>query len=301
MSLLEVVTLFRIAASEWWEDDTFRLSASLAFYTTFSLAPVLLIAIWAAGLLVGEPAASHQLLVEIEALVGKDGAQAVREILDQASRNPSGGGLPGVSLVLLFLGATAVFGELQSALNRIWDVQAAPQRSLFWGFVRDRLLSFSIVLGVGFLLLVSLVLSAALSGLQDLVAFQLGGVPAVWRVLHALGTLAVTMLLFAMIYKVLPDVETNWRDVAVGAVVTALLFSLGKWAIGMYLGALAFSHHYGGAGSFVALLIWVYYSALICFFGAEFAQVYARRAGSDVRPQPFAVRSGRKLDEPVPS
>jgi len=201
-----------------------------------------------------------------------------------------------VGIVTLIMGATAVFGELQSALNHIWDVKAKPDRGVIMSFIVDRLRSFSIAVCVGFLLLVSLIISAVISGLQNYMNNWLPGIPWVWQTANVVSSFFVIAVLFAMIYKFLPDVVISWRDVWIGAAVTALLFTGGKYAIGIYLGQTATASAFGAAGSLVVLLFWVYYSALISFLGAEFTQVYARRYGPGIRPQKHAVRVGRKSD-----
>jgi membrane protein len=286
--------LVRAAFSDWWQDNTFRLAASLAFYTIFSLAPILLIAVEIAAVVFSREQAQQQIVQQIEALVGVEGGRAIQEVLRSAAQ--IGGNLKAVifGLAAILIGSTAVFAELQSALNQIWDVQVDPHHGLIKGLLRARLRSFVLVLAVGFLLLVSLALSALLAAIQAFLADWMPGVAWVWQVGHFLVSFVVVSLLFAMIYKYLPDVQITWRDVAIGAVVTAALFSLGKWLIGLYLGRAALASTYGAAGSFAVLLIWVYYSALISFLGAEFTQVYARRFGSRIRPEPHAVRVGKK-------
>lgn len=295
MTVRELGELVRETAWQWWNDDTFRLSAALAFYTIFSLAPVLLIAVAVASSLVGEEAATRHLIAEIQGLVGSEGARAVAGVLERVRSMPENPYAAIAGALLLIAGSTAVFAELQSALNQIWDVRVET-RGVIRGFLRNRLMSFAIVLGVGFLLLVSLVLSASLSAAQELLEQQFRTLPAVWRVANVLTSFLLVTLLFGMIYKVLPDVELRWADVAIGAVVTAALFAIGKYAIGLYLGQLAFASRYGAAASFVVLLFWVYYSALVCFLGAEFTQVYAQKYGSGIRPKAHARRIGRKPD-----
>lgn len=295
-----LLDLLKSTAVEWWNDNTFRLAASLAFYTIFSLAPVLIIAVALAGLVFNEGGSQsirHHLANEIGMLVGGEGRDAIRQVLIKASVQANSPVAAVVGVVTMLIGSTFVFAELQSALNMIWDVEADPTSSMIRGFIRDRLRSFGVALAVGFVLVVSLLVSTVLSTAQRWLDSYLPGAPWVWRTLNLVAWLILVTVLFAMIYKYLPDVRIEWRDVIIGALVTAALFSLGKFLIGAYLGQMAFGSAYGGAGSFVVLLIWVYYSALICFFGAEFTQVYARRYGSKIRPQPHAVRVGRKRDE----
>lgn len=288
--------LLTITAREWWEDDTLRLAASLAFYTMFSLAPVLLIAVGVASFFVGREAAAAGIVEEMQAMVGRQGAEAIGEVI--AASNGGGSSLwaIGIGVVTFFLGASVVFAELQSALNKIWDVEVQPKRGFIADLVLDRLRSFTIALGVGFLLLVSLVISAVVHAVQTWLNEAIPGVPWAWQTLNVVASFGIAVLLFAMIYKYLPDAKIAWRDVWIGAAVTAALFTLGKDLIGIYLGQTAAASSYGAAGSFAVLLLWVYYSALICFFGAEFTQVFARRHGSLIQPEEFAERVGEKPD-----
>ena len=281
--------LARDAAVEWYEDNTFRLAASLAFYTIFSLAPLLLIAIAVAGLVFGEEVATRQLLRQIEGLVGPEGAAAVRDVVTSASRSPQSTGAALLGIATLVVGSTAVFAELQAALNFIWGVQPKPTRGAIVGLILSRVTAFAVVLGVGFLLLVSLVASAVLAAAQEYLAENVLAMPEIWRVANVVVSFALTTGLFMLIYKVLPDVRLRWTDVAVGAAVTALLFTIGKFLIGEYLGRISVGSRYGAAGSFAVLLVWIYYSALISFYGAEFTHVYYRRRhGARVAPEPHA-------------
>lgn len=282
---------------EWFEDDAFRLAASLAFYTIFSLAPVLLIATGVASMFLARETATERIVAEVQRLVGADGAQAIRQVLDASSGFGKGVWAIATGVVTFLLGATAVFAELQSALNKIWDVKTDPKRGVILQLVLSRLRSFTIALGVGFLLLVSLVVSAALTALQDYLNNWMPGVPALWQTLNVVTSFVIAAVLFAMIYKYLPDAKITWSDVWIGAAVTAALFTAGKYVIGLYLGQTAVASAFGAAGSFAVLLIWIYYSALISFFGAEFTQVYARLYGSKIRPSSHAARVGDKPDE----
>ena len=288
--------LLKLTFVDWMNDDMFELSAALAFYTIFSIAPVLLIAVGAASFFLAPDAATDQIVGEMEKMIGAQGANAVRQVIDSSRGFGKGLWAVSVGIVTLILGATAVFGELQSALNQIWDVKAKPDRGVIMSLVVDRVRSFSIAICVGFLLLVSLVISALISGLQNYMNSWLPGVPWVWHTANALSSFFVIAVLFAAIYKLLPDVVISWRDVWIGAAVTALLFTAGKYLIGIYLGRTATASAFGAAGSLVVLLFWVYYSALISFLGAEFTQVYARRYGPGIRPKKHAVRIGRKSD-----
>jgi membrane protein len=288
--------LIKLTFSEWMNDNTFEFSAALAFYTIFSIAPVLLIAVGVASFFLAPDTATDQIVGEMEKLIGAQGANAVRQVMESSRGFGKGLWAVSVGIITLIMGATAVFGELQSALNHIWDVKAKPDRGVIMSFIVDRFRSFSIAVCVGFLLLVSLVISAVISGLQNYMNNWLPGVPWVWQTANIVSSFFVIAVLFAMIYKLLPDVVIPWRDVWIGAAVTALLFTTGKYLIGIYLGQTATTSAFGAAGSLVVLLFWVYYSALISFLGAEFTQVCARRYGSGIRPKKHAVRVGRKRD-----
>src|SRR5262252_9024240 len=288
--------LLRLTFAEWMNDSTFEWSAALAFYTIFSIAPVLLIAVGVASFFLAPDTATNQIVNEMETMIGAQGANAVRQVIESSRGIGKGLWAVSVGIVTLVTGATAVFGELQSALNQIWDVKAKPDRGVIMSFIVDRLRSFSIAVGVGFLLLVSLVIIAVISALQTYMNAWLPGVPWVWHTANVVSSFLVIAVLFAMIYKFLPDVVISWKDVWIGAAVTAVLFTAGKYLIGIYLGRTATTSAFGAAGSLVVLLFWVYYSALISFLGAEFTQVYARRYGPGIRPKEHAVRVGRKSD-----
>jgi len=288
--------LLKLTFTEWTNDNAFELSAALAFYTIFSIAPVLLIAVGVASFFFTPDAATDQIVGEMEQMIGAQGANAVRQVIESSRGFGKGIWAVSVGIVTLITGATAVFGELQSALNQIWDVKAKPDRGVIMSFVVDRLRSFSIAVCVGFLLLVSLVISAVISGLQNYMNNWLPGIPWVWQTANVVSSFLVIAVLFAMIYKFLPDVVISWKDVWIGAAVTAVLFTAGKYLIGIYLGRTATTSAFGAAGSLVVLLFWVYYSALISFLGAEFTQVYARRYGPGIQPKEHAVRVGRKSD-----
>ena len=288
--------LLKLTFQEWMNDNTFRLAAALAFYTMFSVAPVLLIATGVASLFLARETATERILAEVQGLVGADGAQAVREVIEASTGFGNSVFAIAAGVVTFLLGASVVFAELQSALNQIWDVKAVPKRGVILQLIFDRLRSFTIALGVGFLLLVSLVVSAALTAMQDYLNTWMPGMLIVWQGLNIVTSFLVAALLFTMIYKFLPDARIAWGDVWIGAVVTAALFTVGKYLISLYLGQTAVASAFGAAGSFAVLLIWIYYSALISFFGAEFTQVYARRYGSKIRPDSHAVRVGNKPD-----
>lgn len=280
--------LLKQTADEWNEDRAPQLGAALAFYTALSLAPLLVLLLRiAAGLFGDDELARLEIERQTQSLIGKEGAEAIQAI-DSADDSKAGTAATILSLATLLFGASGVFRQLQVSLNTIWEVEPRPGRGV-WGFVRDRFLSFAMVMGVAFLLLVSLAISASLSFASGYLNRFLGDVQILNGILNAVVSTAVISVLFALMFKLLPDVKMAWKDVWLGAIVTAILFSLGKGAIGMYLGHSALSSSYGVAGSFVVLLVWVYYSAQILFFGAELTQVYANRYGSRIVPSENAV------------
>jgi membrane protein len=288
MDLKRYGGLLKDTLHQWLEDKAARLGAALAYYTALSIAPLVVIAIFIAGLVLGKEAAQGQLLDQIRSLVGTQGGQAVETMIAHANKPRTGSFAAILGVITLLAGATGVVVQLQDALNTIWEVAPKPGRGII-GFVKDRLLSLAMVLGFGFLLLVSLILSTALTALGT---FFAGLIPAIAPALEATNfvvSLVVVTLLFAMIFKLLPDAEIAWRDVWIGAVITALLFTLGKFLLGLYLGRSGISSTYGAAGSLVVLLVWVYYSAQIVFFGAEFTKIYADRFGSRIVPARDAV------------
>lgn len=279
-------------AKEWSDDDASRLAAALAFYTLLSLAPLLVIIVAIAGMALGQDAARGKLTAELAGVVGREAAKGIEAVLASA-KSPTGG-LVGsvVGGVVLLVGASGVFGELQFALNRIWEVKAKPGRGIL-GEVKDRFFSFTMVLGVAFLLLVSLVLSAMLSAIGRSFTDLLPGGEIVWQVVNFGASFAMVTALFALIFKYVPDVTIRWSDVWLGAAVTALLFTVGKSLLGIYLGKASFGSSYGAAGSLVVLVVWVYYSAQILFLGAEFTQVRARHRGRTLEPTDKAVAASQ--------
>jgi membrane protein len=281
MILTQVLGLLKETFSEWKEDNAARLGAALAFYSVFSMAPLLIIVISISGLVFGQDAVQGRVVEQIGGLIGTDAARSVEAIIQNA-RKPATGIIAGTAGILtLLLGAAGVFVQLQDALNVIWDVPPSAGRTVAEQ-LRDRFLSFALVLGSGFLLLVSLVVSAGLAALNDSLA-RLAPVSGQFlEVAHVLVSYAVITLLFAMIFKVLPDARIAWSDVWVGAAITSLLFTIGKLLIGVYLGKSAIMSTYGAAASIVIMLVWVYYSAQVLFLGAEFTQVYANRFGSRI-------------------
>jgi membrane protein len=293
-----VVSLGRETLDRWMEDKASGLAAALAYYALFSLAPLLLIATAVAGLAVGQQAVEGHLYVQIAGLVGKDSAQAIQSIVANVGLHPSGNILATVvGLLVLLVGATGVFAQLQESLNTVWRARS-PTTSGVLDWFRVRFLSLGMVMGVGFLLLVSLVLSALLAGVGQLLGAFIPGWVVLGQALNVAVSLAGITVLFAMMFKVLPDTQVAWGDVWLGALVTSFLFTLGKFAIGFYLGQASVASSYGAAGSVVIVLLWVYYSSLILYLGAEFTQVYSRRCGSQcAAPQP--PRPGMDRQAPV--
>ena len=266
--------------SNWREDKAPQLAAALAYYTAFALSPLLVLAISIAGFVIGDSQQVRaQVVVQVEAAVGQQAAEMVVTLMDNASAGRSGVLAVAIGVAALLLGATGVFGQLQDALNTIWEVEAERRQGI-WGLVKRRALSLALVVGMSFLLLLSLVMSAAISFANAYVGGMLGVDAAIAGPINVAVSLGIVTLVFAAVFKLLPDVDVAWTDVWAGALFTAVLFTLGKELLGLYLGRSSISSVYGAAGSLVVILAWVYYSAQILFLGAEFTQVYARRRGS---------------------
>jgi len=292
-----LATLFKAAAVNWFADSAQTMGAALAYYTIFSIAPLLLIVIAVAGTVFGEEAARGEIQGQLENLLGDSGAAAVRSLLESAS--PRGGSAPAVvlSVGLLFVGATTVLAQLQDSLNRIWRVPQGSTRFGLWAWVRRRLLSFGMILCVGFLLIVSLAFSAGIRALSR----WWGADNEAWAAFAGASEVglrfALATVVFALIYKTLPRARIAWRDVWVGAAVTSVLLDTGKFLIGLYIGRGAVSSAFGAAASLIVVLLWVYYSAQIFLFGAEFTWVYAHQQGSrQSTPMPGAVPGPEPTD-----
>ena len=287
MTIRELGRVFKRALAGWWNDNVPRLGASLAYYTLFALAPILIVAITIAGLVFGADAVQREVTGEISGLVGEEGGRAVRGMLQGVRQRGGNGIATAIGLVTFFIGSTGAFLELQTALNAIWRVKPKPDAGIK-DMLLQRLLSFGLVIGVGFVLLVSLLVSAALSALNSYLGALLPQIAGIWQGINTLVSLGVVTLLFAMIYQFLPDVDLKLRHVWVGALVTAGLFNIGKYLIGLYLGTSGVASAYGAAGSVVVLLIWVYYSAQIVLLGAEFTRAYVEEFGGRPRPSEHA-------------
>ena len=268
--------LFKSAATGWKADNCLSMGAALAFYSLLSMAPLLVLVITVAGLVIGRDEAQSLLFTQLSGLLGDTGAEGVKVVLENARGKGEGLMQTLVSAVVLLVGATTVFGELQDDLDRIWKAESPKAKGL-WGQVRKRLLSFGLIVVIGFLLLVSLVVSAAVSYMGSR---WFGGTQAVARMLELVGSMLVMTALFAMIFKILPSRRIPWSDVLVGALVTAALFTVGKYLIGLYIGKSSMASGFGAAGTLVVAIVWVYYSSQIFFFGAELTRAYSVAHGS---------------------
>lgn len=308
----QIWALIKTAAQSWSDDYAPSMGAALSYYTLFSIAPLLLIVISIAGLVFGEDAARGEIFGQLNSFMGGEAAAAIQGLLESVNKPAQGTAATVFGVVLVLIGATSVFAELQDAMDRIWRAPARNQTSGLWGLLRTRLLSFGMILSIGFLLMVSLIMEAMLSALSRWWSPLFTGWETVAQVINTTVSFGITMLAFAMIYKIMPRVKIDWRDVWIGAGVTALLFTLGKFLIGFYIGRSSVASGFGAASSIVIVLIWVYYSAQIFLVGAEFTWVYAHIFGSrkgQTRPllqkpppprKPDMASQPRGNDEPGP-
>jgi membrane protein len=281
-------TIIKRTLAEWMEDRASRLAASLAYYTAFALAPMLIIALGIAGTVFDSHASRDYVHDQLRGIFGQDAAKAIASIMENLSDSQSRSWFATISgIAILVYAGVNVFAELQDSLNTIWEVKPRPDLT-WWDTIKARLLSFAMVMGIGFLLLVSLILTTATT--MAINYFGIGEDGVVIEALHMLISTGLITLLFAMMFKLLPDAHVRWGDVWLGAVITALLFTLGKFLLGVYIARSGVANIYGAAGSLVIVLIWVYYSAQILFLGAEFTQVYSQRHGERVAPTPDAVK-----------
>lgn len=282
------VTLLQQTFQEWLDDGALKLSAALAYYSIFSIAPLLIIVIGIAGLALGDEAVRGQLDDQLKGYLGDRAAEGIQSLVQGAAKPTEGWMGATTGFFALLIGASGVFGQLKDALNTIWEVKAQKGGGIL-NFVRERLLTFGMVLVIGFLLLSSLVMSAALAALSSYLNHFLGVPPNVWAAISLIISVALVTALFAFIFKVLPDAQVAWKDVWIGAAATAMLFEAGKFGLAFYLGRESTASAYGAAASVVLLLLWIYYASAILLFGAEFTQVYARAAGRNVEPSANAV------------
>jgi membrane protein len=289
------VDLFKLTTQEWLQDKAPQLGAALAYYTVFSLAPLILVLLAIVGVIFrDDPAGAWSKVTEqMSYFLDKSALEVVRNIAQKASEPGKSTLATIIGIALALFGASGVFGQLQDALNTIWGVKAKPGLGL-WGFLRTRFLSFAMVAGVCFLLMVSLAIEALLKGFSHYIQTAIPGGLTIAVSVYLIFDFAVITTLFAMIFKILPDVKTKWRDMWIGAAMTSVFFLIGKWALGLYLGSGTAASAYGAASSLVTLLLWIYYSAQILLFGAEFTQVYANKFGSPIEPDKHAVRIEQK-------
>jgi membrane protein len=297
---MRVATTWRLmkdAAIAWRDDYAPSMGAALAYYTTFSAAPLLLIVVSVAGLVFGQEAARGEIFNQLRGLIGEQGAIAMQGLLQSVNKPAEGALATVIGVVVLLVGSTTVFAELQDSLDRIWRAPVRDRSGGLWSLLRARVLSFGMILGIGFLLMVSLVVSAALSALGRWWAPMFGGWELLLQGVNLLVSFVLITVIFALIYKIMPRVRVAWRDVWVGASATALLFSIGKSLIGLYIGHSGVTSGFGAAGSLVVVLLWVYYSAQIFLLGAEFTWVYAHSHGSRCGES----RPGQAPDQPLRS
>ena len=287
------MALFKNTAREWTEDKCPQLGAALAYFTVFSLAPLVLVLLAVFGLIFGgNEHARDKITEQLQYFIDPSGIKVIQDIAANASKPQAGFIATTIGVIVGLFGASGVFGQLQDALNTIWDVKPKPGSGL-WGFVRARFLSFAMVGGVCFLLLVSLTVESILRGLSDYLKAMMPGGHVLALALFLVFDLLVIILLFALIFRYLPDAKVAWRDVWVGATLTAVFFVLGKFVLALYLGSGAAGSAYGAASSLITLLLWIYYAAQILLFGAEFTQVYANTYGTLVQPKKHAVKVER--------
>lgn len=305
MKLKDLWTLSKKAFKDWSADKASQLAAALAYYTVFSLAPLLVIAIAVAGFVWGEEAARGAIVNQISGLVGRQGAEQVQTMIQNTSAGGEGVIATIISVVVLILGATGVFNHLQDSMNTIFEVKNKPGASI-WATIRERFLSFAMVLAIGFMLLASLVITAALSAFGEVILNMFPGFEILMQIVNFLVSFLVITLLFAIMFKFLPDIKIAWKDTLLGAAITSLLFTIGRTAIGIYLGNSDPGSAFGAAGSLIVILVWLYYTGQILYLGAEFTQIYAQEYGQGIEPKENAMwitaeeraRTGKSSQKP---
>ena len=283
MNLKKIGRLLKATFQEWQEDKASRIAAALAYYAVFSLSPLLVIAIAIAGTFFGQETAQEQIAEQLTALVGEDGVKPVLAALRNMTQPEIRGVASLISIGVLLLGASGIFAQLQDALNTVWNVKPQPGQGML-AFIRKRVASFFMVLAIGFILILSLILSAVVSTLSRYQVDFLPGSAILWENLDFIVSLGLMTFIFCLMFKYVPDAKIRWKDVVVGSVITAVLFLFGKFLLGLYLSRGSLGSAYGAAGSLIVLLAWIYYSAQIILMGAEFTQVYTRMYGSKIRP-----------------
>lgn len=282
-------TYLKQVFSEFKGDNILKYSASLAYYTVFSIAPVLLIIISFFGLLFGKDAIQGDIYKQIKGLVGRDAAGQIQDIIKNIHLTGHNLFATIISLIILLIGATGIFGEVQDSLNKIWGLRLKKRR-IWWKLIINRLLSFSLIISIGFVMMVSLLLNAMVSAFGKFLARYFSDFSVVLvEITDSVITFIVTTFLFSLMFKMLPDAKIKWKDVLVGGLITAVFFTLGKLAIGYYLGSSDFATVYGAAGSVMIIMVWVYYSSIILYLGAEFTKVYAKMFGGKIFPNEYAV------------
>lgn len=279
ISMKQIWLLFKTAFTSWSDDYAQSMGAALAYYTMFSIAPLLLIVISITGLIFGQEVARGEIIGQLNNLMGEQGVLAIQTLLKSVNQPAEGITATAIGIILLLVGATTVFGELQNSMDRIWKAPAREGSGL-WHLIQARLLSFGMIMGIGFLLMVSLIFSAGLSAMSKWWSSAFSGWMVVMSVFNFVFSFVLTTGMFAMIYKIMPRVTIRWNEVWIGATITAALFTVGKWLIGIYIGQSAIASGYGPAGALLALLIWIYYSAQIFLMGAEFTWAYSHLFGS---------------------
>ncbi|HET7306766.1 MAG TPA: YihY/virulence factor BrkB family protein [Gammaproteobacteria bacterium] len=282
------LTIAKEIVAAFFADRPFQLAAALGYYTLLSMAPLLLLLIGVAGLAYSQEAARGQLVHYISQVMGQQQAEAVQAMIADAGSYGTNVVSTAIGIGILIFGATTVFGQLQTALNEIWNVEVIPRHGLIWDLIRSRLFSLGIVVSMAFILLVSMVLSTLLASFHHYIEGLFPGAVTVLRIGYAVVSFGLVTVIIALLFKYVPDVIIQWRDVWIGAVITSALFTVGKYLIGVYLAHSRFTSSYGAAGSIILVVAWVYYTSLIVFLGAEITQVYARRFGGDIRPSPHA-------------
>jgi membrane protein len=298
----DIPSLLKETFKDWMDDEPFDLSAIVAYYSIFSLPALLIIVVTIAGMVLGQEAVQNQISGQIGGMIGGDAAKDIQTMIANSHQKSNGTIALVVGVATLLFGATGVFIALQKSLNRVWEVKQDPKKSGISALIKTRALSFGIIMAIGFLLLISLALTAGLTALSDWVAARMPEIFLyIFYVINFIVTLGIITLLFALLFRFLPDVRIEWRTVWVGAAITALLFVIGKFALALYFGKAEPGSTYGAAGSVILILLWVSYSCLILFFGAEFTQVYAKRYGHSIEPNKNAIRidDDDNLQEPA--